>query len=84
MNFNILKLTSLISKSNRKRFIQNQGCCSVFYNHLHYQACNEPILDFKHDSPERKSLVTKLEQIASINTQDALFDVPIVITVNLF
>jgi hypothetical protein len=76
MNFRITKIALLLRKLNKK---QNQGFSTIIYSSLHYQAKNEPILDYKQNSYERNQLVSKLNEINNINTNDALFDVPIVI-----
>lgn len=50
-------------------------------NLQNYVATNEPILDYKKDSSERASLIQTITDYLSRKneTQDALFDVPIII-----
>lgn len=65
---------------NSKQLFLKQTRLSSF-NSSEYRAYNEPVLDFKRDSPERKSLSQKLQVSIKglIDSKDALFDVPIVI-----
>ena len=76
MSFNITKESLRIYKLNK---IKNPSIFSIICNSLHYKAYSEPILDYKNNSSERNSLISKLQVINNINDKDVLFDVPIVI-----
>lgn len=76
----------LLSKLYIKHLNLNQSCLlSSNFNPNDYHAYNEKILDFKKDSPERTSLQHKLQLAISgtSNTNEALFDVPIVIGISI-
>lgn len=65
-----------------KYSIQNKSTSILKGRFLHsYQAVNEPILDYKRESLERKNLQKTLVSYLELNDKkgDCLFDVPIVI-----
>ncbi|CAF0707025.1 unnamed protein product [Brachionus calyciflorus] len=76
MNSKIYKINGIISNYLRTKSIR-----SLSFNLNNYVATNEPIFDYKKNSPEAVKLHATLKEFLSNKKEncDALFDVPIVI-----